>query len=260
MSEQLPPYITQRLDDQISWYGKKSRSNKFRFRLCQAIIIIASAAIPIINLGIPLTGSEPNEYVKQALGISAILGGIITVVTALSQMDSYFETWVLYRTTQEALKREKFLYLNSAGDYTNIQEPAKLKLLVERIEAMLSAENAKFLALQQNAKQQSDQQLNDMLQQQREINIQQRNELIELRRFKEQYQEPIKVPEVNEKVELLRSTLAEIKFPTNKENIELFIQQNKSKIKDIDSITSILNKLTSKQYTNMKEIETEIAK
>jgi hypothetical protein len=257
LSEQLPPYITQRLDDQISWYGKKSRSNKFRFRLCQAVIIVASAAIPIINLGIPLIGSGLDQH---ALGISAILGGIITIVTALSQMDSYFETWVLYRTTQEALKREKFLYLNNAGDYYNILEPAKLKLLVERVEAMFSAENAKFLALQQNAKQRSDQQLNDMLQQQREINKQQRNELLELRQFKEQYQEPVTVPEVSERVELIRSTLSEIKFPTNKENIELFIQQNKSKIKDMDSISLILDKLPSKQYINLKEIESELVK
>ena len=55
MSEQLSPYISERLDDQISWYGKKSAYNKLRFRICQFIIIVASAVIPIINLGIPLT-------------------------------------------------------------------------------------------------------------------------------------------------------------------------------------------------------------
>ena len=54
MSEQLPPYISERLDDQISWYGIKSGYNKLRFRICQLIVIVASAVIPIINLGIPI--------------------------------------------------------------------------------------------------------------------------------------------------------------------------------------------------------------
>ena len=261
MTEQLPPYITERLDKQRVWYSEKSKSNKFRFRICQLVIIVASAAIPIINLGMPLTNlANDGDLYQYALGITAILGAIITIVTALSQMDSYFETWILYRTIAEALKRERFLYMNSAGDYANLQEAAKLKFLVEKVETMLSAENSKFFALQQNAKQQSDQILTNMVQQQQEINKQQMDELIELRKFKEKYQQPITVPEVNEKVELIRSSLSEIKFPTNKENIELFIQQNKSKIKDMNSITLILNKLPSKEYTNMKEIESEIVK
>ncbi len=260
MTEQLPPYIEERLDKQRVWYSEKSKSNKFRFRICQLVIIVASAAIPMINLGISMLGLQGAGHVALALGITAILGAIITIVTALSQMDSYFETWILYRTIAEALKRERFLYLNSAGDYANLLEPAKLKFLVEKVETMLSAENSKFFALQQNAKQQSDQLLTNMVQQQQEINKQQMDELIELRKFKEKYQQPITVPEVNEKVELIRSSLSEIKFPTNKENIALFIQQNKSKIKDMNSITLILNKLPSKEYTNMKEIESEIVK
>jgi hypothetical protein len=82
MSEQLPPYIRERLDDQISWYEKKSSYHKLRFRICQLIVIVESAVISIINLGIPLFGSDPF----QALGITAILGIVITIVTALSQV------------------------------------------------------------------------------------------------------------------------------------------------------------------------------
>ncbi len=166
MSEQLPQYISERLDDQISWYEKKSTHNKLRFRICQLIVIVASAVIPIINLGIPLAGGageaggDSHNYLL-ALGITAILGGVITIVTALSQMDTYFETWVLYRTTAEALKRERFLYINNAADYSNLMDTVKNKLLVERVEAMLSSENSKFLSFQQQSKQQSEQQLDE---------------------------------------------------------------------------------------------------
>jgi len=254
MSEQLPPYVSQRLDAQVSWYEQKSAYNKLRFRICQLIIIVASAIIPIINLGIPLTNSS---YAYPALGITAILGGIITIVTALSQMDTYFETWILYRTTVEALKRERFLYINNAADYSALSEEAKNKLLVEKVEAMLSSENSKFLSVQQHAKQQSEQQLNDLLQRQREINKQQKEELLELREFREKYEHSRLTSEGNGQAALLRTGLAGLKFPTNKQNIQTYVEQNKSKINGADSLTVAIGKLPSKEYANIQEVLNE---
>jgi len=259
MSEQLPPYIRERLDDQISWYGKKSSYNKLRFRICQLIVIVASAVIPIINLGIPLSASSDPTAPMKALGITAILGAVITIVTALSQMDTYFETWVLYRTTGEALKRERFLYINSAADYSALSGEAKNRLLVERVEAMLSSENSKFLSLQQQAKQQSEQQLNELLQRQHEINKKQKEELLELREFREKYEQARLVSESNIEAELMRTGLAGIKFPTNKQNIQTYLEQNKAKIKDVDSVTKAIEKLLStKEYANITEILNEL--
>ena len=263
VSEQLPPYVSERLDDQISWYGKKSAYNKLRFRICQLIVIVASAVIPIINLGIPLTGQIiPNIATifssNLALGITATLGAVITIVTALSQMDAYFETWVLYRTTGEALKRERFLYINNAADYSALSEEAKNKLLVERVEAMLSSENSKFLSLQQQARQQSEQQLNQLLQQQREINKQQRGELLELREFREKYENSSRVSGSKGEVQLVRTGLAGIKFPTNKQNMQTYVEQNKAKIANADSVTMAIGKLPSKEYANIQEILNEV--
>ena len=152
-------------------------------------------------------------------------------------MDAYFETWVLYRTTGEALKRERFLYINSAADYSNLSGEAKDKLLVERVEAMLSSENSKFLSLQQQAKQQSEQQLNELIQRQREINKQQREELLELREFREKYEQSKLSSESNREAELMRTGLSGVKFPVNKQNIQTYLEQNKAKIKDADSVT-----------------------
>jgi hypothetical protein len=256
MSEQLPAYLSERLDDQISWYGKRSAYNKLRFRICQLIVIVASAVIPIINLGVPLTDGDPI----QALGITAILGAVITIVTALSQMDTYFETWVLYRTTGETLKRERFLYINNAADYSAVSGEAKNKLLVERVEAMLSSENSKFLSLQQHARQQSEQQLNELLQRQREINKQQREELLELREFREKYEHSKLISETNKEIELIRTGLAGTKFPANKQNIQTFLEQNKAKIDGADSVTITIGKLPSKEYANIQEILDEFEK
>jgi hypothetical protein len=258
MSKQLPPYVSERLDNQISWYAKKAAYNKLRFRICQLIVIVASAVIPIINLGIPLTPLTDSVSPYVALGVTAILGAVITIVAALSQMDAYFETWVLYRTTAEALKRERFLYINNAADYSGLTEEVKNKLLVERIEAMLSSENSKFLSLQQHARQQSEQQLNELLQQQRELNKQQRAELLELREFREKYEHSGIISDGKREVELVRTSLAGIKFPTNKQNMQTYVEQNKAKIANADSVTMAIGKLPSKEYANIQEILNEV--
>jgi hypothetical protein len=143
-------FIKNRLDDQIKWYGEKSALNKRRYRLFQIVIIIAGAIIPIMNLA--STAGLRVGPMHSALFASSILGSIITVITAFLQMEKYFENWILYRTTAESLKREKVLYENDAGEYTNLSEIDKSRILVERVEAMLSSENSKFFALQQQSR------------------------------------------------------------------------------------------------------------
>lgn len=54
-----------------------------------------------------------------------------------------------YRATEEALKREQYLYLAKAGFYRGIDAPAKL--LAERVEALVGSEEAKWMSLQSSA-------------------------------------------------------------------------------------------------------------
>jgi hypothetical protein len=69
------------------------------------------------------------------------------VITALMQLHKYQENWILFRSTQELLKREKFLYLNDAGDYTGLDPETKKRTLVERIESLISSETSKYFVL-----------------------------------------------------------------------------------------------------------------
>jgi hypothetical protein len=108
MSENEPDYLEGRLKEQLDYNGKGSRDNKKKFYALQFVIIVTSALVPIVNVIIP-AGDELRLT-------SSILGGIIIVITALMQLHKYQENWILFRTTQELLKKEKFLYLNNAGD------------------------------------------------------------------------------------------------------------------------------------------------
>jgi len=150
---ELTDYIKIRLDDQMLWYSKKSAYNRRMYRIFQIVIIIVSAVIPLINL----TASAANGAQRGALITTAILGSIITVVTAFMQMEKYFENWILYRTTLESLKREKLFFQNNVGEYSKLTQVDKNQLLVERIEALLSSEHSKFFALQQQTARQPPQ-------------------------------------------------------------------------------------------------------
>jgi hypothetical protein len=136
----ISSYVDKRLENQIAWYEKKATENKNMFHYLQVVIIVASAIIPLVNLiDIPL----------QTRVTSAILGAIITGITALTQLKKYQENWLLYRSTEESLKREKFLFLNNAGNYSNLADDVKSKTLVESIEAILSSETSRFFAMHQ---------------------------------------------------------------------------------------------------------------
>lgn len=137
----IAAYIDERLEDQINWYEKKASENKNKYHYFQIIIIIASATIPLVNLG--------AEVPLQTRVTSAILGAIIVGITALTQLKKYQENWILYRATQEYLKREKFLFMNNAGNYSNLTDDVKNKTLVESVEVILSSETSKFFAMHQ---------------------------------------------------------------------------------------------------------------
>lgn len=132
-------YKDNRLQKQIDWHTHKAKENKRWFRLCQIIILIAGAIIPIINVA--------NVADPQTRIISSIIGGIIVVFTGITQLEKYQENWILYRTSAELLKKEKYFFENSAGEYSNLNDVERNKLLVQRVESIVSAETSKYFTV-----------------------------------------------------------------------------------------------------------------
>jgi Protein of unknown function (DUF4231) len=143
-------YKETRLEKQIEWHSKKSKQNKLRFRLYQIVILIAGAIIPIINVA--------NVGDFQTRVVSSIIGGMIVVVTGVTQLEKYQENWILYRTSAELLKKEKYFFENNVGEYSKADGPEKNKLLVERVESIVSAETSKYFAIHRPEKVQQQQQ------------------------------------------------------------------------------------------------------
>jgi hypothetical protein len=135
--KQTPEEVTlARLDDQIDWYSRKSSLNQRRFKLMKGVTIASAAAIPVLTT----TTIPYGRYIAAGLGV------LIAIMEGLQQLNQYNSNWASYRATSEALKHEKFLYLEKAGPYLAAQNPQAL--LAERVESLISQEGSKWLTVQ----------------------------------------------------------------------------------------------------------------
>jgi hypothetical protein len=122
-----------RLEDQLQWYDKKSAWNKTVYKQLKLLALVVAVSIPLVAL----TG-----FVK----ITAVLGAMIAFLEGLQQLNQYHDNWTSYRSTAEALKHEKFLYLANAGPYAGDTPET---VLADRVESLVSQEHAKWASTQQ---------------------------------------------------------------------------------------------------------------
>jgi hypothetical protein len=122
----------ERLEDQIQWYDRKSRQAQRHFKLFKLIQLLAAASIPVV------------ATIGVNAAIPAALGGAIVVLEGFLQLNQYQQNWAAYRSTCEALKHEKFLFLGHAGPYARADDG--LPLLADRIEGLISQEHAKWVS------------------------------------------------------------------------------------------------------------------
>ncbi|MEH3045522.1 DUF4231 domain-containing protein [Sphingomonas adhaesiva] len=128
-----------RLESQISWYDSKSGSAQAWHKRATIGKVLVASSIPICAL--------------YGLNVAAAtLGGLIVVIEAVQQLNQWQHNWVTYRSTCEALRHEKYTYLGRVGPYDDIDDSAAFKVLVERIESLISTEHSKWVGRLQNEK------------------------------------------------------------------------------------------------------------
>lgn len=124
----------ERLESQINWYDRKSVSNQRFFKRLKLVELVAAACVPL---------AAPYHSI-----VTAALGAIVVILAGIQHLNQYQQNWIAYRTTCEALRHEKFLFLARAGHYDNMDEDAAMKSLVCRVESLVSTEHAKWLLAQ----------------------------------------------------------------------------------------------------------------
>jgi hypothetical protein len=127
----------ERLEDQIRWYSERSRAGQRSFKLLKGVQLLAAATIPVV-VTLDLHAAVP-----------AALGALIVVVEGFLQLNQYQQNWITYRSTAEALKHEKYLFLGHAGPYAGLEDGRPL--LADRIEGLISQEHAKWVSVREES-------------------------------------------------------------------------------------------------------------
>lgn len=122
----------ERLEDQISWYDRKSEASQRRFKVLKAVQVLAAAAIPVV------------ATLDAHAAVPAALGAAVVLIEGFLQLGQYQQNWIAYRSTCEALKHEKYLFLAGAGPYAGAVDARPL--LADRIEGLISQEHAKWVS------------------------------------------------------------------------------------------------------------------
>jgi hypothetical protein len=137
MTEIASDPILGRLEDQIRWYGDRSQSNQRWYKVLKVAALVSAGSIPVLA-----AAAIPSL-------VSASLGALILGVDSLQQLNQYQQNWVSYRSTAEALKHEKYLYLATAGPYHNARDAHAL--LAVRIESLISQEHHRWQDIEEEA-------------------------------------------------------------------------------------------------------------
>jgi hypothetical protein len=135
--EAVPPAdpTWDRLEDQISWYDRKAADNQRRYKWLKLLEIAIAAALPVV------------AAVHSPVSVTGGLAAVIVVLEGAQHLYQFQEHWITYRSTAEALKHERYLYLAKAGPYA---EDDRHRQLAERLEGLISQEHAKWTASHQS--------------------------------------------------------------------------------------------------------------
>src|SRR3990167_2912065 len=124
-----------RLEQQINWYDKKSGSAQKLFKRLKFTEISCAALIPFIASILPR--------------VAGFLGVTIVILEGLQHVNQWSQNWITYRSTCEALRHEKYTYLGRTGIYEGKSDEEAKRVLVERVESLVSTEHAKWISRQE---------------------------------------------------------------------------------------------------------------
>jgi hypothetical protein len=120
-----------RLEDQLAWYDSKSRDSQRRYKWLKLLELAVAAVLPVV------------AAVESPIWVTGGLAAVVVILEGVQHLYQFQEHWITYRSTAEALKHERYLYLAEAGPYAGA---GRHRQLAERLEGLISQEHAKWTA------------------------------------------------------------------------------------------------------------------
>ncbi|WP_405148886.1 DUF4231 domain-containing protein [Nocardia salmonicida] len=132
-----------------SWYNGKAMTMKSRHFQLRVLSVGGGVMVPaLVNL--PFTGASV---------VATVVSLLVAASVSLESVFKYREQWKNYRSTEQLLGHEKYYYWTRTGPYEQLDEFTAFKMLVERVEGAIAAENSATLNVMTTAYQSVDAEL-----------------------------------------------------------------------------------------------------
>ena len=132
-------YIAERVNDAIAWYDKSADKQKKLYLRMRATTVIGGALVPVlVNIKVP--------FVDISI-LTTIISLIVVLLVSLESVYHFREQWTNYRSTEQSLRHEYFLFTTKGGAYAAKDKALAYQHFVERVEELISSENASTLKI-----------------------------------------------------------------------------------------------------------------
>jgi hypothetical protein len=129
-------YIDERLNSSIAWYDKAASTSKSRYLNFKAATVIGGAIVPV------LVNIDVIPYINI---VTTVISLIVVLLVSLESVYHYREQWTNYRSTEQNLRNEYFVFVTKDGPYAGIKKEEAFLQFVLRIENTIEAENSSTL-------------------------------------------------------------------------------------------------------------------
>jgi hypothetical protein len=146
-------YISTRLEQYQGWYDKKSVIMKARYLRMRGFAVVGGALVPVL-VNVDSTYAIAGVLVLKS--IVTVISLAVVIVVSLESVFHYREQWKNYRSTEQLLGHEKFLFRSRVGKYRGLSDDDAFRTLVETVEDAISAENAATLNVMTMASEPAD--------------------------------------------------------------------------------------------------------
>lgn len=131
-------WLDGRLEDQIRYYERAAITASMKYHVGRILVLVAAASITVTSV---TAGAFPG---LQVTWVAGTLSAAIALIEGFEGLFHWRDSWLNYRATAEALKREQWLYLAKGGDYKDSTNASPVANLAERVESLVQGEFSRW--------------------------------------------------------------------------------------------------------------------
>ena len=114
---------------------------KTKYLRMKALSVVGGSLVPVL-VNVPFQKFWGIPVIQIRVTVISLC---VVISLSLETVFHYREQWKNYRSTEQQLGHEKFLFRTRVGRYHGLSDEDAFRLLVERVEEAVAAENAATL-------------------------------------------------------------------------------------------------------------------